>query len=108
MSKTKINLNLVHHLFNKIINIEEYYHPTEKWTCILPDGIDVRNPELYYETVPGAKGSHELVPDIMERIVQRCIDAVAVRIQFKCRDKFGELCFPDYNVPELTASVNVF
>lgn len=95
----EINLSRVFKLYPKVISIEEYYHPVNKWTSILPDGRDVRSEELYRGTPP-LTGGGSLDP-IREKVVKLCIKAGATHVQFKCRDSNNELCFPDYKVEEL-------
>ena len=86
-----IDLTPVRTLYNKVINVEEYFHPVKKWTSILPNGHKVTNPELYYTDIPNN----------LELVVQACIDAGAIMIQFRCKDKRGEECYPDYKISEL-------
>ncbi len=102
----KINLTPIRTLYEKIISIEEYYTPQSKWTHLLPDGSDLRKEDVYYRAlnmqVPESGGEIQFADNIIEKIVQKCIDAGAMIIQFKCRDKNKELCYPDYKVSELT------
>ncbi len=97
----EVTLDRVRKLYWKVINVQEYYHPVNRWTSILKDGTDIRDPKNYYELMPGATSSHEVRPDNIERVVEQCIAAGAVKIQFRCRDAKKEECFPDYFIHEL-------
>jgi hypothetical protein len=75
---------------SKIIAVEEYFSPAiGKWTSILSDGMDVRDPDLYYQY-----GLHF--------VVGQCIKDGANIIQFKLIDETKEYCYPDFRVTELT------
>lgn len=99
--ESKIDLSRVYKLYEKIVQLEQFFIPTKGWSSILPDGTDVRNGDLYYELIPNATSSNEISPDIRERLVQRCLDAGATHVQFKCTDKNREYCYPDYKISEL-------
>lgn len=100
----KVDLSKVTNLYDKIVSIEEYYHPEKKWTNILQDGTDLKQPDIYYREldmkVPSS-GEIEFNDDVIERVVKKCIASGATMIQFSCRDKKGEECYPDYKVSEL-------
>jgi hypothetical protein len=83
-----IDLSPVRKLYDKVIHVEEYYHDLFKWKCQLPGGVDVRDPDLYYK-------------NSIEEVVQMCINAGAVKIQFKCMHE-GKYGYPDYKISELT------
>jgi len=97
-----INLSKVKKLYDKILGVEEYFDPINKWTSILPEGTDVRADETYQyysaERLMKIKAGED--PE-RERVVKLCINAGATIIQFKCLDKFGVECYPDYKVGEL-------
>lgn len=93
----KINLKHVHNLYpnSKIICVEEYFVPFDpmnplsmKWSSILPDRTDVRDPELYYKYG-------------LNFIVTMCIQQNAQQISFKILDTNKEYCYPDFYVTEL-------
>ena len=104
----KIDLTPVRKLYNKIINVEEYRHPVNGWTHILPNGKLVTDEDLYKPKQRCNKitQGYEIVPDmeIVERVVQMCIDAGATVIQFCCKDEHKNRCYPDYKVSELIKS----
>jgi hypothetical protein len=59
-----------------------------KWSSILPDGTDVRDPELYYKYG-------------LNFVVAKCIEQKAQQISFKILDEDKEYCYPDFYVTEL-------
>lgn len=101
----KVNIDHIRVLYKKVVSIEEYFHPTNKWTHILPDGTNLQNPNVYYKELdikfPPGGGEITFNEDIIERLVQKCIDTGATMIQFKCRDQNNEYAYPDYKINEL-------
>ena len=98
----QIDMQRVWDLYDKVLNVEEYYHPTEKWTCVLPNGMYVTDQDLYVSTEADILGSRqEQIDPVRARIVCMCIEAGAVKICFRCRDKKGDECFPEYTIEEL-------
>ena len=90
LTKSDITLAVVWAKASKIIFINEYFHPVNKWTNILPDGSDVSSTNQYYETVPGAKSALEIKPDIREDLVAQCLNAGAEAVSFMVVATSGE------------------
>ena len=86
----KITLQKVHDLYpdGKIICVEEYFSQEKKWTSILPDGSDVRDPDLYYKFG-------------LNFVVALCGQNGATQISFQVLDANNEICFPDFYISEL-------
>ncbi len=99
---TQIDMQRVWDLYDKVLNVEEYYHPWRKWTTYLPTGTQVSDPDLYVSTDVDIFGDREnQIDPIRARVVCMCIEADAVKICFRCRDKKGDECFPEYTIEEL-------
>jgi len=82
-------LNLYPHC--KIVNVEEYFDPANKWVSRLPDGTDVRDPDLYY-----GYG--------LNYVIGLCArDGKAKLIQLHIIDEQGEHCYPDFKIEELVS-----
>jgi len=89
----KITIDPVYTLYPhcKIINVEEYFNNTKKWTAILPDGNDVRDPELYYTYG-------------LNFVIGMCAkDGSATIVQLHVIDENGEHCYPDFKIEELVS-----
>lgn len=86
----KISLQKVHDLYpnGKVICVEEYFSNNQNWTAILPDGTDVRDPDLYYKFG-------------LNFVVAMCIQNGATQISFKLLDENKEYSFPDFYTTEL-------
>lgn len=94
-----ITLKKVHELYpdGKIICVQECFLPlnpnnpnsqTMSWTSILPDGTDVRDPDLYYKYG-------------LNFIIAKCVENGAKQISFRILDEINEYTFPDFYITEL-------
>jgi hypothetical protein len=72
----------------KIICVEEYFTPEKKWTSLLSDGTDVRDPDLYYTYG-------------LNFVLEFCVREGAEKVTIKVVDKDDKVCYPDYRVEEL-------
>ena len=91
---TKISIEKVKKLYT-VLTVQEYYTSSVKCTNILPDGQKVFDATLY-----SAKTLQE-EQELIESVVQKCVDAGASIVQFKCTDEQGHRCYVDYKVHEL-------
>ncbi len=86
-----IDLSKVYALYPKIICIEQWFAPYGQWTRIMDiDKVNypISDPSLYYEYG-------------IRWLIARCKISGGTAVQFRCKDKDGELCYPDFKISEL-------
>lgn len=89
-AEAKIDLSGPRTLYDKVINVEEYYKPGIGWTSLLADGRNLKESDMYYQFG-------------VEYVVLLCIQQGATQIQFRCSKEglIGKYGYPDYRVEEL-------
>ena len=95
----KVTLKKLHELYPdcKIICVEECFlrlnpndpdSQTMRWVSILPDGTDVRDPDMYYKFG-------------LNFVVAMCAQKGATQISFRILDSNKEYGYPDFYITEL-------